>query len=69
MKLATIRWILIVALSKNWSVRHLNFNNAFLNGDMHEIVYMSHPESFVSSKFPRHVCTLKKVLYGLEQAP
>ena len=30
---------------------------------------MTQPKGFVSSKFPSHVCQLKKSLYGLKQAP
>lgn len=44
-------------------------NNAFLNGDLADKVYMTHPEDFVSQKQPDVVCKLKKALYELKQVP
>ena len=33
-KLTTIRVVLTIALVSNWVVKHLDINNAFLNGDL-----------------------------------
>ncbi|KAL8155424.1 hypothetical protein AgCh_000710 [Apium graveolens] len=67
-KPATVRIILCLALSNNWSLRQLDINNAFLNGTLHEPVYMVQPPGFIDSNFPNHVCLLRKSIYGLKQA-
>jgi Reverse transcriptase (RNA-dependent DNA polymerase) len=68
-KPTTIRVVLSLATSKNWSIRQLDVNNVFLHGDLEEQVFMFQPPGFVDSSFPNHVCLLKNALYGLKQAP
>lgn len=65
---STIRIVLTVTTSKNWPITQLDVKNAFLNDDLQEEVFMTQPLGFEESKFPTHVCRLKKSLYGLKQA-
>ena len=66
-KSLTIQIILILALSKGWLIHQLDVNNAFLNGDLDEVVFMSQPQGFECSIHPHYVCQLNKALYGLKQ--
>lgn len=68
-KPTTIRLVLSIALAYGWNIKQLDVNNAFLNGDLSETVYIEQPQGFVNSHFPNYVCRLKKALYGLRQAP
>ncbi|KAH9782291.1 retrovirus-related pol polyprotein from transposon RE1 [Citrus sinensis] len=66
-KSSTVRVILSLAVMQGWNVRQIDINNAFLNGDLTENVYMQQPEGFVSEG--GYICKLNKALYGLKQAP
>lgn len=64
----TIRVVLSHALTCGWPIRQLDINNAFLNGIIHEEVFMQQPEGFQQGG-SHIVCKLNKSLYGLRQAP
>lgn len=68
-KPTTIRLLLSLAISRNWSLRQIDIQNAFLHGILDEDVYMKQPPGFEDSAHPKFLCKLDKSLYGLKQAP
>uniref|UniRef100_A0A803PM38 Integrase catalytic domain-containing protein n=1 Tax=Cannabis sativa TaxID=3483 RepID=A0A803PM38_CANSA len=68
-KASTVRIVLSIAVTKEWEVRQLDINNAFLNGHITEDIYMKQPLGFEDKNKPNHVCKLIKSIYGLRQAP
>ncbi|KAK8921170.1 hypothetical protein KSP39_PZI019934 [Platanthera zijinensis] len=67
-KLNSVRVLLSVAVHRHWPLHQLDIKNAFLNGDLHETVYMRQPPGFETTG-ESHVCLLKKSIYGLKQSP
>uniref|UniRef100_A0A8R7QVF4 Reverse transcriptase Ty1/copia-type domain-containing protein n=1 Tax=Triticum urartu TaxID=4572 RepID=A0A8R7QVF4_TRIUA len=68
-KSATIHLVLSLAVSRGWTLRQLDVQNAFLHGVLEEDVFMRQPPGYVDSRFPHHVCKLDKASYGLKQSP
>lgn len=59
-KATTIRVILVLAVSFNWKIHQIDVNNAFLNRELQEQVFMTQPQGFVDEFCPDFVCTLQK---------
>lgn len=68
-KSTTFHTVLNVATSRNWCLRQIDINNAFLQGNLTEEVYMRQHPGFVDPDKPHHICRLNKAIYGLKQAP
>ena len=67
--MTTIRSICALTAYNGWNVHQLDIKTAFLNGDLHEEVYVMQPRGFVQNGEENKVCRLHKALYGLKQAP
>jgi hypothetical protein len=51
-KIATIRIILSIAVSKNWSLRQLDVQNVFLHSVLEEDVFMKQQPGFEDPSYP-----------------
>lgn len=70
LRLASLRYLISIAVLKNFIIYHLDVQTAFLNGDLEEEIYMEIPEGFDTINQDRrsHVLRLLKSIYGLRQA-
>ncbi|GJX75530.1 ribonuclease H-like domain-containing protein [Tanacetum coccineum] len=48
-KMVTVRCLLNIAVSMSWPIFQLDLNNAFLYGDLEEVVFMKPPEGYFPS--------------------
>lgn len=67
-KMVTVRSLVALAASKKWYIYQMNVHNAFLNGDLHEEVYIHFHEGFARQRETTKVCKHHKSLYSLKQA-
>nr|GEU56300.1 ribonuclease H-like domain-containing protein [Tanacetum cinerariifolium] len=70
-KLATIRTVLSLVVSRKWPIHQLDVSNAFVNGDLSKTVYMHHPSGFVDNHLAGglHYLTFKRsdLSYAVQQ--
>lgn len=69
-KMTIVRLVLSLALHFSWQIHQLlDVKNAFLHDLITENIHMMQPQGFVDITHPTYVCSLKKAIYGLRQAP
>jgi hypothetical protein len=67
-RLEVIRILLAFAVSKGFKLYQMDVKSAFLNGVIHEELYVRQPPICESPKKPDRVYKFLKTLYGLKQA-
>ncbi|CAI7794508.1 unnamed protein product [Closterium sp. NIES-54] len=68
-KMTTLRVLLHVAAQRDYELHSLDFSTAFLQGSLHEEIWLRRPPGFTGS-FPSSTqWSLRRPVYGLRQAP
>ncbi|CAI7895769.1 unnamed protein product [Closterium sp. NIES-53] len=66
----TTLWVLLhVAAQRDYELHSLDFSTAFLQGSLHEEIWLRRPPSFTGSFPPGTQWSLRRPVYGLRQAP
>ncbi|CAI7781944.1 unnamed protein product [Closterium sp. NIES-54] len=68
-KMTTLQMLLHVAAQRDYELHSLDFSTAFLQGSLHEEIWLRRPPGFTES-FPAGTqWSLQRLVYGLRQAP
>ncbi|KAF5788317.1 putative RNA-directed DNA polymerase [Helianthus annuus] len=64
----SLRIVMALVAHFDLELHQMDVKTAFLNGDLHEDVFMTQPEGFKPKGQEHLVCKLQKSIYGLKQA-
>ncbi|CAI7934125.1 unnamed protein product [Closterium sp. NIES-54] len=68
-KMTTLRVLLHVAAHRDYELLSLDFSTAFLQGSLHEEIWLRRPPGFTGTSPPCTQWSLRRPVYGLRQAP
>ncbi|CAI7885591.1 unnamed protein product [Closterium sp. NIES-54] len=68
-KMTTLRVLLQVAAQRDYELHSLDFSTAFLQGSLHEEIWLRRPPGFTGSFPTGTLWSLRRLVYGLRQAP
>ncbi|CAI7783493.1 unnamed protein product [Closterium sp. NIES-53] len=68
-KMTTLRVLLHVAAQRDYELHSLDFGTAFLQGCLHEEIWLRHPPGFTGPFPPGTQWSLRRPVYGLRQGP
>ncbi|CAI7842414.1 unnamed protein product [Closterium sp. NIES-54] len=69
LKMTTLRVLLHVSAHRDYELHSLDFSTAFLQGSLHEEIWLRRPPGFTGSFPPGTQWSLRRPVYGLRQAP
>ncbi|CAI7915263.1 unnamed protein product [Closterium sp. NIES-53] len=67
--MTTLRVLLHVAAQRDYELHSLDFSTAFIQGSLHEEIWLRRPPGFTGSFPPGTQWSLRRPVYGLLQAP
>ncbi|CAI6008348.1 unnamed protein product [Closterium sp. NIES-65] len=68
-KMTILRVLLNIAAQRDYELHSLDFSTAFLQGSLHEEIWLRRPPGFTGSFPPGTQWSLRRPVYGLRQAP
>ncbi|CAI7812583.1 unnamed protein product [Closterium sp. NIES-53] len=68
-KMTTLRVLLHVAAHRDYELHSLDFSTAFLQGSLHEEIWLRRPPGFTGSFPPGTQWSLRRPIYSIRQAP
>ncbi|CAI7821795.1 unnamed protein product, partial [Closterium sp. NIES-54] len=68
-KMTTLRVLLHVAAQRDYELQALDFSTAFLQGSLHDEIWLRRPPGFTGSVPASTQWSLRRPVYGLHQAP
>ncbi|CAI5506188.1 unnamed protein product [Closterium sp. Naga37s-1] len=68
-KMTTLRVLLHLAAHRDYELHSLDFSTAFLQGSLHEEIWLRRPPGFTGTFPPGTQWSLRRPVYGLRQAP
>ncbi|CAI7848434.1 unnamed protein product, partial [Closterium sp. NIES-53] len=68
-KMTTLRVLLHIAANRDYELHSFDFSTAFLQGSLHEEIWLRRPPGFTGSFPPSTQWSLRRPVYGLRQAP
>ncbi|CAI7830766.1 unnamed protein product [Closterium sp. NIES-53] len=68
-KMTTLQVLLCVAAHRDYELHSLDFSSTFLQGSLHEEVWLHRPSSFTGTFPPGTQWRLRRPVYGLRQSP
>ncbi|CAI5970944.1 unnamed protein product [Closterium sp. NIES-64] len=68
-KMTTLQVLLHIAAQRDYELHSLDFSTAFLQGSLHEEIWLRPPPGFTGTFPPGTQWSLRRPVYGLRQAP